>query len=91
MYAREKRYVLPFMFAAVGLFFAGAWFGYRYVLPGAIIFLVQDIGKNFSHVITIEDYSSFFLAVIFGLGITFELPAVMFFLALFGIVNGRFF
>ena len=40
--------------------------------------------------ITIEDYTSFFLAVILGLGICFELPILMFFLALFGIVDGKF-
>jgi sec-independent protein translocase protein TatC len=91
MYAHEKKYVVPFMGATVGLFLAGAWFGYRWVLPGAMTFLIEDIGKNFSHMITIEDYTQFFLSVILGLGICFELPILMFFLALFGIVDGKFF
>ena len=39
--------------------------------------------------ITIEDYTGFFLAVILGLGITFELPILIFFLALFGIVDAQ--
>jgi sec-independent protein translocase protein TatC len=90
MYANEKRYVWPFMTATVGLFLTGAWFGYRYVLPGAMKILIQDFGKNFTHMITIEDYTGFFLAVILGLGVTFELPIVIFFLALFGIVDAKF-
>jgi sec-independent protein translocase protein TatC len=90
MYAHEKKYVWPFMICTVGLFLGGAWFGYRYVLPGAMVFLIQDFGKNFSHMITIEDYTGFFLAVILGLGVTFELPILIFFLALFGIVDGKF-
>jgi sec-independent protein translocase protein TatC len=90
MYAHEKRYVWPFMGATVGLFLAGAWFGYRYVLPGAMKFLIQDFGKSFTHMITIEDYTGFFMAVILGLGVTFELPILIFFLALFGIVDGKF-
>jgi sec-independent protein translocase protein TatC len=90
MYAHEKKYVWPFMTATVGLFLAGAWFGYRYVLPGAMVILIQDFGKNFSHMITIEDYIGFFLAVILGLGISFELPILIFFLALFGIVDAKF-
>jgi sec-independent protein translocase protein TatC len=90
MYANEKRYVWPFMTATVGLFLAGAWFGYRYVLPGAMVILIQDFGKNFTHMITIEDYTGFFLAVILGLGVTFELPIVIFFLAIFGIVDAKF-
>jgi sec-independent protein translocase protein TatC len=90
MYAHEKRYVWPFMAATVGLFLGGAWFGYRYVLPGAMKFLIVDFGKSFTHMITIEDYTGFFLAVILGLGVTFELPILIFFLALFGIVDGKF-
>lgn len=90
MYAHEKKYVMPFMTATVGLFLGGAWFGYRYVLPGAMKVLIQDFGKNFTHMITIEDYTGFFLAVILGLGVTFELPVLMFFLALFGIVDAKF-
>jgi sec-independent protein translocase protein TatC len=90
MYSHEKKYVIPFMGATVALFLGGAWFGYRYVLPGAMKFLIQDYGKKFTHMITIEDYTGFFLAVILGLGITFELPILIFFLALFGIVDGKF-
>jgi sec-independent protein translocase protein TatC len=90
MYSHEKKYVFPFMGTTVVLFLSGAWFGYRYVLPGAMKFLIQDIGKNFTHMITIEDYTGFFLAVILGLGVTFELPVVIFFLALFGIVDAKF-
>jgi len=90
MYTNEKKYVWPFMTATVGLFLAGAWFGYRWVLPGAIDVLVIKMAKDFHPILTIEDYTGFFLAVILGLGITFELPIVIFFLALFGIVDGKF-
>ncbi len=90
MYAHEKRYVWPFMSATIGLFLAGAWFGYRWVLPGAIKILVLQFGKAFHPILTIEDYTGFFLAVILGLGVTFELPILIFFLALFGIVDGKF-
>ena len=90
MYANEKKYVWPFMSATVSLFLAGAWFGYRYVLPGAMVVLVTKFGANFNHMIGIEEYTGFFLALILGLGITFELPILIFFLALFGIVDAKF-
>jgi sec-independent protein translocase protein TatC len=90
MYANEKRYVFPFMGATVGLFLSGAWFGYHWVLPGALKVLILDFGKRFHPIITIDDYTQFFLAVILGLGITFELPILIFFLALFGIVDAKF-
>jgi sec-independent protein translocase protein TatC len=90
LYHDEKRYVWPFMAATIGLFLCGVWFGYRYVLPGAIKILVLDFGKAFHPILTIEDYTGFFLSVILGLGISFELPILIFFLALFGIVDAKF-
>src|SRR5215813_10680620 len=70
MYANEKKYVVPFMSTTIVLFLSGAWFGYKWVLPGAIKVLVLDFGKAFNPILTIEDYTGFFLAVILGLGIT---------------------
>jgi len=90
MYSNEKRYVVPFMGTTLFLFFSGAWFGYHWVLPGALKVLILGFGKNFHAMLTIEDYTSFFLSVILGLGVSFELPVVIFFLALFGIVDGKF-
>ena len=90
LYAHEKRHVWPFMAATIGLFLAGAYFGYHWVLPGAIKVLVLDFGRRFHPILTIEDYTGFFLAIILGLGIAFELPILMFFLALFGIVDSKF-
>jgi len=90
LYKKEQRFVIPFMTATVGLFLGGAGFGYFWVLPAAIKILVVDFGHNFTSMITIEDYTSFFLSVILGLGISFELPILIFFLALFGIVSPKF-
>ncbi|WP_420237258.1 twin-arginine translocase subunit TatC [Telmatobacter bradus] len=90
LYKKEKRFVIPFMAATVGLFLAGAAFGYFFVLPGAMQVLILGFGRNFTSMVTIEDYSSFFLSVILGLGISFELPILIFFLALFGIVSPSF-
>jgi len=90
MYSNEKRYVVPFMTATIALFLAGIWFGYHWVLPGALKVLIGDFGKRFHPIITIEDYTSFFLAVILGLGITFELPILIFFLSILGIVDAKF-
>lgn len=91
MYSHEKKYVVPFMAATLGLFLSGAWFGYHWVLPGAIQVLVLDFGKGFNHILTVDDYIGFFMAIILGLGICFELPILMFFLALFGIADAKFF
>jgi sec-independent protein translocase protein TatC len=90
LYQKEKRFVLPFMAATISLFLTGAAFGYFYVLPGALKILIVQFGSKFNPVVTIEEYTGFFLSIILGLGISFELPILIFFLALFGIVSPRF-
>jgi sec-independent protein translocase protein TatC len=90
LYQKERRFVIPFMAATVGLFLSGAAFGYYWVLPGAIKILVVDFGHNYTPMVTIEDYTGFFLSIILGLGISFEMPILIFFLAMFGIVSPRF-
>jgi sec-independent protein translocase protein TatC len=37
--------------------------------------------------VTVGEYTELFMTVILGLGVTFELPILVFFLALFGIVS----
>ena len=86
LYRNEKRYILPFMFSTVGLFLAGGYFGYKLVLPQALVFLI-GYGKEFQPMITLGEYSGLFLTIIIGLGAIFEMPILVFFLALMGIVT----
>ena len=89
LYKHEKKYVWPFMFATVSLFFGGAFFGYKFVFPGSLDFLLSYSDK-FMPLIEINEYTGLFLTVILGLGVTFELPILVMFLSLFGIVSPRF-
>ena len=86
LYRHEKRYVFPFMFSTVFLFLSGGLFGYKLVYPAALNFLI-DYGKQFQPMITIGEYTDLFLTIIIGMGVIFELPILVFFLALMGIVN----
>jgi sec-independent protein translocase protein TatC len=86
LYRNEKRYVMPFMVSTVALFLAGGYFGYKLVLPQALVFLI-GYGKAFQPMITLSEYSSLFLTIIVGLGAIFEMPILVFFLALMGIVS----
>jgi sec-independent protein translocase protein TatC len=89
LYKNERRYVVPFMSATIGLFLAGAYFGYRWVYPGSLDFLLS-FNQDFRALIEINEYTDLFLTVILGLGITFELPILIMFLSLFGIVSPKF-
>jgi sec-independent protein translocase protein TatC len=86
LYRNERRYVLPFMFSTVGLFLAGGWFGYRMVYPAALDFLI-GWSVQFKPMITVGEYTDLFLTIIAGLGIVFEMPILVFFLSLMGILT----
>ncbi|HEX5316427.1 MAG TPA: twin-arginine translocase subunit TatC [Candidatus Kapabacteria bacterium] len=86
LYRKEKRYVVPFMLSTVSLFLSGGYFGYRLVFPQALQYLIE-LGKDFTPMITIGEYTELFLTVILGLGAVFELPILVFFLALMGVVS----
>lgn len=86
LYRNERRYVLPFMFSTVGLFVAGGAFGYKMVYPAALDFLI-GYSSQFQPMITIGEYTDLFLVVVAGMGIIFEMPILVFFLSLLGIVS----
>lgn len=88
LYRHEKKYVMPFMVFSVGLFLGGGFFGYKIVYPAALDFLIK-YGKQFTPMITIGEYTDLFLTIIIGLGVVFEMPILVFFLALIGIVSPR--
>jgi sec-independent protein translocase protein TatC len=86
LYRNEKRYVVPFMVSTIALFLSGGYFGYKLVYPAALEFLI-GYGKQFQPMITIHEYTDLFLTVILGLGLVFELPILVFFLALMGVIS----
>jgi sec-independent protein translocase protein TatC len=89
LYRNEKRYVVPFMSSTIFLFMAGGYFGYRIVYPRALDFLIS-FGRQFQPMITIGEYTSLFLSIILGMGLIFEMPILVFFLALMGMVTAKF-
>ena len=88
LYRREKRWVFPFLTASVLLFLAGCAFGYYKAFPLVVGFLV-GVGKPFQAVITINEYLSTAYKIILGLGLCFEMPVLIFFLARMGLVSER--
>jgi len=88
LYRTERRYVLPFLLSTVGLFMAGGFFGYRMVYPASLDFLI-GYGQRFQPMITIGEYTKLFVTIILGLGLIFEMPILVFFLALMRVITAR--
>ncbi|HKT87574.1 MAG TPA: twin-arginine translocase subunit TatC [Candidatus Sulfotelmatobacter sp.] len=89
LYRKEKKYVLPFMVSTITLFACGGYFGYKIVYPAALNFLI-DFSKQFQPMITIGEYTNLFLSIILGMGLIFEMPILVFFLSLMGIISAGF-
>jgi len=89
LYKHERRAVTAFIASSLFLFLAGISFGYFVMLPYMLNFLIGFQGP-FRPLISINEYFDFILIVLLGLGIIFELPVLIFFLALFNIVTPQF-
>jgi sec-independent protein translocase protein TatC len=87
----EKKWVIPFVLCATGFFVAGAWFCYRYVLPVAFkYFLEQYESMAVNPAIRIGEYFTFFFRMVLAFGAAFELPVFTFFLVRIGVWDYRF-
>jgi sec-independent protein translocase protein TatC len=84
---KEKRVLftsLPFMSI---LFVGGVAYAYFFAIPRALDFLSQFLGNYIDWNIDAQETISFYLALMMGLGIAFQLPVIMFVLAKIGIVT----
>ncbi len=89
LYRNEKSAVTGFLFSTVFLFLAGIAFAYFLALPHILNFLVGFQGPVVP-LFKIDDYFDLVLLVVVALGLVFELPVLIFFLTLFGIVTPKF-
>ncbi len=84
---KEKKYILPFVITASGLFFLGALFCFLIVLPFAINFLLTYKTENLVPMISVGRYVDFCLKFILAFGAIFELPIIILFLSRMGLVR----
>jgi sec-independent protein translocase protein TatC len=89
LYRHEKSAVTGFLFSTVFLFLAGIAFGYFMMLPHVLDFLIGFQGPV-KPLISINEYFDLILMVLLGLGLIFEMPILIFFLSVFGIVTPKF-
>ena len=95
LYSKEKRYALPFVIVSCSLFALGGYFGWRVVFPIGFQYLlgfsgpVGAQGFQVQPTVMIGDYIQFVTQMLLAFGSVFELPVVVFFLSLAGIVTPR--
>lgn len=83
---RERRYAWPFLLSAITLFVIGATFAYM-TLPLGLRFLISLGGSEIIPLIEANQYLNFVGLVVIAFGLTFEMPLVLLFLGLAGVVS----
>ncbi len=76
-----------FLPVSSGLFFAGAWFGWKLLLPAALKILFSFAGGAMAPMITVGNYISFAGWLVAGCGLIFQVPLAVFLLAAAGMVR----
>jgi len=88
LYRRERRLFIPFVLFTSIFFVAGGYFGYLVAFPMVVKFLL-GVGEGFKQVVTIGAYFSMMSKILLGMGLVFEMPMLIFFLARIGVVSAR--
>lgn len=88
LYPNEKRLLILTLPGVMALFFLGAAFAYFMLLPVAVNFLQNFLGDVIRQEWTIDRYVGFVTRIVFWIGVAFETPLVIAFMARAGLVSG---
>lgn len=89
LYMKEKRLIVPMVFASSILFLMGAALCFFWVLPFTISFLIGIAPENVKPVLTVNEYLNFVMWTTLAYGAVFQLPIISFILGKIGIINAR--
>jgi sec-independent protein translocase protein TatC len=87
LYSREKRWILPLVFAATACFFTGASIAYFIIIPFILPFIKAFLPADLTQMVTIGDFVAKMLKFTLLFGVIFELPMVSYFLAKLGLLK----
>lgn len=93
LYAREKKFVIPFVVCSTLLFMGGAYFAYYTAVPLSLSFFlglsgqVGEGGITITPTVMMGDYVEYVGFILLGFGLIFELPLLLLFLSIAGVVN----
>ena len=90
LYKREKKLVIPFVASGTLLFYTGVAFAYFLVMPYAFPALASIAGPDMKPILTMREQLTLVLAMMLGFGVVFEIPVIIAFLAMIGLVTPEF-
>ena len=94
LYDKERKALMPALFAGLALFLAGAVFSWLFVVPKALEVLFGFQAGSFNNMITYDAYFGFVLQIVLAMGLSSELPLLLIILTALGLTTpaglGRF-
>ncbi len=89
LYTKEKKVVTPLLLATTLLFYTGVSFGFLVVIPQVMTFLMSFGTAYLSPLIGIGAYFAFVSKLCLAFGLVFQLPLLVLFLSVIGILDPR--
>jgi sec-independent protein translocase protein TatC len=90
LYSNEKRMAYPFVFFTTVGFVAGAAFNHYVSFPFMMSFFASFNTPDLAFMPKLEDVFGLYTKMLLGMGIVFQMPTVVFFLAKLRLVTARF-
>jgi sec-independent protein translocase protein TatC len=84
---KERKYVYIFIPSATFLFLIGVAFTWYVLLPAAILFLANFMPEVFFAEWTGREYIRFTTSFLFWIGVSFEMPLIVYFLSRVGVLG----
>ena len=90
LYAREKKLAIPFIALGTIGFLVGAGFSHYLLFPVTFRFLGGFATEYMKPMLKIESVFSLYAKMMLGIGVVFQMPTAIYFLARMGVVTPRF-
>lgn len=85
----ERRYIYVFIPSALLLFVLGISFAWLVLVPAAVFFLANFLPEIFRADWQGQEYISFLITMLFWVGVSFEMPVIVYFVSRVGLVTAK--
>jgi sec-independent protein translocase protein TatC len=90
LYANEKKLAVPFVLLSTAGFVGGALFNHYIVFPWMISFFASFNTADLVFLPRLEDVFDLYTKMLIGMGLVFQMPTIVYFLAKMRLVTARF-